>query len=1527
MLTSVKRLLAVIFSVFFVFLALPAVADTSDIKETYIVKFNANGGNCPKCSTSQVKLTYGKLGPKIDVGKPTRTNRIFVGWYDGPDVTNATKYYDTNGVSVRAWDKRGDTTLYAVYTATPVFWVTTTQLSANTTVSFQITATGTFTVDWGDGNVETKVSYFQTVCRLPDEQPSPAYTGSGTPPCYATPQTFSHTYTTAGTYTIGIGSENAGNYRIHGLYTTYEEILGADLYYMSHYFHKINRPVIYFGYDTYGTSIDRVCTWVKGISGSLGALFPSNSSGHPTGTPSFWTTFEQCTNLQGTIPNNLFSGLSGSAKESMFSSTFRNTRFSGSIPVGLFSGIFGAPQHQMFASTFSGNEYLSGTIPQGLFSGIQGDITNKTSVFNHTFAGTSRLNCSIPENLFTNFNGTASTGQFAGTFNGFCSYGTRNFIPPKLFEGDKITIRPGGSNPGMHSIFLNSGLYQTCPDGYRNYITGFESYWSGRVACEGAEYTVTLDDNGGHGGEGALIEHYTVGWKRPANPSVYINNFAVPSRASGTFGVNYAFRGYYKYIVEDVNSNTGVTPGRIFPANGVVPAPTVTRNDVTYYAAWAQTCRPGANALCELIIAPNGAVTYETSCQPGYTLRPGTGGTYSPQCDAAPYTITLNKNGGSGGTNGPIYVKYGVGYYANMSGGNVSNPITSIQVPTKSGYTFAGYYHETNANQQSNTDDKSADGSRASTIIIDASGNIVAANTYFSASATIVAKWEPRIYTITLNHNNATTAGAPNVVYYKYGVGIYRNAAATQPMTRLTRNPVRTGYVFSGYRAPYEPQRDGTKEGGRADGLLIVDATGKFTNYLRLQPKNYTITAEWAREVYPIVLDDTVADTAGVPNQFYLKYGEGFYSDVAATQPITNLTTLPTRAGYTFAGYRSPNETLVVTSTGRIIANNVFTSAPVTITSRWTPNIYRIYMDHNGADTVGTPGIVYLKYGVGFFRYPSAPESSQITQMDVLPIKTGYIFNGYKTQNMATNIISNTGEFLNNTTFTTQNTTIVADWEPTCNEIDLVLNGGTAGVYTKLYKLSGLSGWYVNSWCRQRYIPTTMIVPTRPGYTFRGFHTASYSDVSANNSSPLTSVLTTVGEIGPYGQTGGATTNTAIYAAWARNCVNPVENGSCALDVEPEGITTYETICDTNYNLTSGANTYNPICTAARFNVTYSCGDGGGTPPSPGTAYYAQDFTSAINTCTKSGYDFAGWLVSGTTDVQQAGETFVWFYETNKVFTAQWVPAPYLCKPGWYLQANTTECRLCPAGKYCIGGSFYFNATQDQGITGDVAAGYYSIAGADTPQGNGLVFAGHFSTGGATIRRPMGENDGCLSGYNCGKLSAPYYSGGGSIDDGPLCREGNVCGACDINYRDNTMTGKTVITQCQAVCAVGKCVHEAYAACANAGITNWASDGPVSYGDTSCNVCPVGTFTSGTGFGANEPGDCGRSLRIGAYTLYLRSEKKTPFALHVKIDDTVYYGNVHQKTSGISGVINMSHNNQTYVICDETGNMCQGIDL
>ncbi len=78
---------------------------------TYRIVFNANGGSGGQ--TTPIEIKYEDVLPQISEEKPIKKGYIFTGWYDNSDYTKGIEYYDTEGKSLRLYDKKNDLILYA----------------------------------------------------------------------------------------------------------------------------------------------------------------------------------------------------------------------------------------------------------------------------------------------------------------------------------------------------------------------------------------------------------------------------------------------------------------------------------------------------------------------------------------------------------------------------------------------------------------------------------------------------------------------------------------------------------------------------------------------------------------------------------------------------------------------------------------------------------------------------------------------------------------------------------------------------------------------------------------------------------------------------------------------------------------------------------------------------------------------------------------------------------------------------------------------------------------------------------------------------------------------------------------------------------------------------------------------------------------------------------------------------------------------------------------------------------------------
>lgn len=385
-----NRIKSLLFSLFIIFLPFALIANVSSVYNVHQTIYTEKNITVPvesginQTDVSSVKYLLEQIDRANEILNEYQTTAYST-------ITEATN--DPVGVSKVLTDVNN------LIVKLPYFMVTIENVDE---FSFQISASGNFTIDWGDGTIETI-----TKTNTDDT-------------------TYSHSYSSADDYTVGLD----------GLATGY----------------NANKTIAAI---TFKNSINK--TSITGIYGRLGSIFPTIASIVPSFYFLFWgcngitnsipvtlfdgvsgapvaymfhSAFRDCTGITGTIPENLFSGLSGAPTVYMFFMTFYGCEnLTGTIPPNLFSGIIGPPQDAMFYSLFAGCKGLTGSIPANLFSGISG--APKYRMFANTFENCIELTGSIPSGLFGDINGGPSTNMYSGTFKN-CE-GLSGSIPSGLF--------------------------------------------------------------------------------------------------------------------------------------------------------------------------------------------------------------------------------------------------------------------------------------------------------------------------------------------------------------------------------------------------------------------------------------------------------------------------------------------------------------------------------------------------------------------------------------------------------------------------------------------------------------------------------------------------------------------------------------------------------------------------------------------------------------------------------------------------------------------------------------------------------------------------------------------------------------------------------------------------------------------------------------------------------------------------------------------------------------------------------------
>ncbi len=167
--------------------------------------------------------------------------------------------------------------------------------------------------------------------------------------------------------------------------------------------------------------------------------------------------------------------------------------------------------------------------------------------------------------------------------------------------------------------------------------------------------------------------------------------------------------------------------------------------------------------------------------------------------------------------------------------------------------------------------------------------------------------------------------------------------------------------------------------------------------------------------------------------------------------------------------------------------------------------------------------------------------------------------------------------------------------------------------------------------------------------------------------------------------------------------------------------------------------------------------------------------------------------------------------------------------------------------------------------------------------------------------------------YVCDTCPANTYSGIGATS----------CDSCLTNYV--APAGSTSVSDCEIHCDGGYYIETANdTECSAVGAGHWAAESWTPQGQAgSYTNCAAGLTTIGYGVGADEAGDCGRVLHVGANHIYLRSDRKTDKTLNVKIGGTVLYGNMANAEVNMSN--NVDHSlkikvgNTTYSVYDDSG--------
>ena len=307
------------------------------------------------------------------------------------------------------------------------------------------------------------------------------------------------------------------------------------------------------------------------------------------------------------------------------------------------------------------------------------------------------------------------------------------------------------------------------------------------------------------------------------------------------------------------------------------------------------------------------------------------------------YNITFNINGGSGKNPSKVSIKV-----------DEMMPKIDKDIPTRSGYTFMGWYDNKDytlgeafyneLNEPSKYYDRKRD-------------TILYAGWKKNSEQVVQKQQVIETYIISFDSNGGSS-NIPASVNVKKG----------QMVPKINRAiPARSGYTFKGW---YD-NKDYTKGKSYYNELNEPVIYFEKNNDLKLY-------AGWSKNIVILsykIMFNAYGGSGGQVDSVYLKEGDSL-PKITSTQP--------TRKGYTFMGWydSASGGTMYYSSTG--IAQIKFNKkTDVTLYARWSANTYNVTFDKNGG-TGNVPNSVIARYNQ---KMPTINKN--------IPTRSGYTFLGW----------------------------------------------------------------------------------------------------------------------------------------------------------------------------------------------------------------------------------------------------------------------------------------------------------------------------------------------------------------------------------------------------------------------------------------------------------------------------------------------------------------------------------------------------
>ena len=423
-------------------------------------------------------------------------------------------------------------------------------------------------------------------------------------------------------------------------------------------------------------------------------------------------------------------------------------------------------------------------------------------------------------------NGNASPNQKMGGFK--FGYADKDNVPSYTIKRVKWTfdLKVERSNTNIRSyaaFYITPNRYTWATD---NVLWDFTTDYSNK---SGQTYKVAGVQNAGTSTQTVNIDFDNSTGNAAADKTMWMLLSFVMDNPTGSSYSNLAEQAYFtagstteetiycKVVKFSANNGSGTMANQVIKGSGNLNQNAFTRSNYTF-KGWS------TSAAGSVQYTDKAAISVNESTKGEMTLY----AVWEPNA----VTVTLDKQGGTGGTNS-VQAIY-------------NSPMPAATMPTRTGYTFDGYYAGPNGsgNRYYNANGTSA------------------INWNKQVAATIYAKWMIITYSISITLNGGHWIDPPTS---------YNITSSDIKLKNLTRD----GYTFKGW----------TGSNGNTPQKDVKIAQGSTGN------KNYT--ANWDPIVYNITYD-----YAG---------GEGTNPATYTIETPTFSLNNPTRLGYTFVGWTGSN--------------------------------------------------------------------------------------------------------------------------------------------------------------------------------------------------------------------------------------------------------------------------------------------------------------------------------------------------------------------------------------------------------------------------------------------------------------------------------------------------------------------------------------------------------------------------------------------------------------------------------------------